>query len=351
MRAIHGWLVVSTIVGGWIRTELALTTSLALSSCVSETQSFSCEQDGDCGSAGFCEPNGFCSFPDEQCESGRRYGAQGGGAGGLCVPPGGTATHTGGESTSSDSTSSDDTSGSHSGTDSTSGSPTTAVTSNDDTSSGETSPITDGRTTSSSTAPSTDSSTSDASTTEVTGASTTDPSSGETTGPQEVEVEVLADIAECTDPVNNDPDMCETNAGAGNMTVDGQESDSGQATTGWLRFSLGELAGLDIVSVTLEVTVTDDVNAHASTSGEVHEAGAFDLEDLAVAQPIIEDTVVGADQGAVAQGDTVTFDLPVSLVDGSSVLHLALVNSTDGGVNYWNLAGAVPPRLVVTTLQ
>lgn len=40
-----------------------------------QTSSFVCQTDVQCGAAGTCEPNGSCSFPDETCDSGRRYGA------------------------------------------------------------------------------------------------------------------------------------------------------------------------------------------------------------------------------------------------------------------------------------
>lgn len=48
--------------------------SLALG-CSSDR--FQCSEDTSCvveGIAGFCESNGYCSFPDEECDSGRRYG-------------------------------------------------------------------------------------------------------------------------------------------------------------------------------------------------------------------------------------------------------------------------------------
>lgn len=35
---------------------------------------FTCETDIQCGSGGRCEFDGYCSFPDTECESGRRYG-------------------------------------------------------------------------------------------------------------------------------------------------------------------------------------------------------------------------------------------------------------------------------------
>lgn len=67
----------------------------ALSGCNSEF--FACSDDAGCGGTtpgGVCEPSGFCSFPDDDCASGRRYGAHAGaGLGSTCVDePDGTST-------------------------------------------------------------------------------------------------------------------------------------------------------------------------------------------------------------------------------------------------------------------
>lgn len=48
-----------------------------LGACSSSGSVFECQQDEGCvvaGIAGFCEDNGYCSFPDEDCDSGRRFG-------------------------------------------------------------------------------------------------------------------------------------------------------------------------------------------------------------------------------------------------------------------------------------
>jgi hypothetical protein len=58
---------------------------------------FPCEADADCAGAatGACEASGWCSFPDDGCESGRRYGRWAGdGIGDQCVPIGDTTSST-----------------------------------------------------------------------------------------------------------------------------------------------------------------------------------------------------------------------------------------------------------------
>lgn len=53
-------------------------------------ESFECAADSHCqsdGVAGFCESIGHCSFPDEDCETGRRFGELAGTLSNMCVPP------------------------------------------------------------------------------------------------------------------------------------------------------------------------------------------------------------------------------------------------------------------------
>lgn len=75
----------------------ALTAGLAgvlLGACTT-TSAFSCTEDSECllsGIQGICEPSGACSFPDPQCDSGRRYGEFGAGVGGECVAGDGPST-------------------------------------------------------------------------------------------------------------------------------------------------------------------------------------------------------------------------------------------------------------------
>lgn len=76
---------------------------VGLSGCI-EVAAFAC-QPGTCdldGRAGTCEPQGWCSYPDDACDSGRRFEPRAPGAlGGACVEPAsGTTGTTGASSTS-----------------------------------------------------------------------------------------------------------------------------------------------------------------------------------------------------------------------------------------------------------
>lgn len=64
--------------------SLILLVALASAGCLRSTQ-FQCSNDTACGASGLCEPSGYCSFPDTDCDSGRRYGDSAGGNAGQCT--------------------------------------------------------------------------------------------------------------------------------------------------------------------------------------------------------------------------------------------------------------------------
>jgi hypothetical protein len=57
---------------------------LASAGCLRSTQ-FQCDTDQSCGAQGRCESTGFCSFPDGDCQSGRKYGDSAGTNAGKCT--------------------------------------------------------------------------------------------------------------------------------------------------------------------------------------------------------------------------------------------------------------------------
>lgn len=79
-------------IGAWV--GFALTASLA---CI-RPQAFPCEEDDQCeldGAKGVCVEPGFCAYPDDDCDSGRRFEPNADEVAGECVEPGGD-TDTGG---------------------------------------------------------------------------------------------------------------------------------------------------------------------------------------------------------------------------------------------------------------
>lgn len=72
--------------GRW--TAIACAALGALLLACGAPQTYVCSSDAQCGAEGICEDDGGCSFPDPQCESGRRF-AEFTPAGNVCVPTGG----------------------------------------------------------------------------------------------------------------------------------------------------------------------------------------------------------------------------------------------------------------------
>jgi cysteine-rich repeat protein len=94
-----------------VRPRGVATLGLVLTACFPPGV-YVCEGEGSCD-AGVCEPNGFCSYPDTDCDSGRRYSARAGdGLAQQCVPAIDPTTTTAVDATSSssDASSSEDTS-------------------------------------------------------------------------------------------------------------------------------------------------------------------------------------------------------------------------------------------------
>lgn len=82
---------------GW-RTAIVLA-SMALGGC--NLSPFVCSDDSSCSQRGEgrCEANGACSYPDAECDSGRRYSAYGPSDEGSCVPDSDSSTTTENEPT------------------------------------------------------------------------------------------------------------------------------------------------------------------------------------------------------------------------------------------------------------
>lgn len=168
-------------------------------------------------------------------------------------------------------------------------------------------------------------------------------------GGSEQVVTYLPMVADCVDPSLPDPDACASDQPLGTMGVD---SDVGMLVTrhSYLRFDLDEqLAGLRVTEVLLEITVSDHDDAESSSSGEIWQVEPFTRADLFVAAPAaVGPTALVGDNGAVAQLQTVVFALPVALVMPGAPVFLGVLPLETDGIDYWNLDGATPPRLVVT---
>lgn len=311
--------------GGW-----ALLGLLGLGGCSGSTM-FECEESSQCslaGQVGTCEPNGACSFPDESCPSGQRYGEHAPvGVAGSCVPAQdpteGSATTDGGPGVIE---------GSGTGIAST-GSPlddsgtTVVATTTLDAGEGTTT-----TTSSSSSSTSTDGTSTD----------------GTSTGSPTTVLGYPAALAECNDPINLDPDVCELggNPAMGAMVVDSLDAGAGPIH-GFLRFDLDDAVDPDlVVSVTLRLVATDPTVSQSS--GEVYRVEPFGLMDLFSVQPATVGPMLAPDQGPVAGGDVVEWVLPPDVLSlGEPSLYLGILPLSTDGVDYWNLDGAEPPELII----
>ena len=169
--------------------------------------------------------------------------------------------------------------------------------------------------------------------------------------PPALSVSYPASVAECISPVLLDPDACEGAAGAGHLNVDLEATDGTDTPEqSFLRFDLDDaLLGKTVLSATLELVVGTALGAGSDHTGEVWEVKPFTLTDLSVASPgPVGSAPTSADLGACVSGDTVRFVIPSGLVVRGASLYFGIFPLSGNGVNYFNNAGATPPRLLVT---
>lgn len=166
-----------------------------------------------------------------------------------------------------------------------------------------------------------------------------------------------ASIADClvvSPDVDTNPDHCAKLHVAGHMPVDvSSETAGGLPVDSYVRFDLdGQLAGLRILAVKLQLTVGDWPQADGPNSGEIFEVTPFARADLFTAAPAqIGAMPIGATQGPAAIGQTVEWSLPVLLASAQGSVYLGIFHLDNGEVNgvyYFNNSGTTPPRLVVT---
>ncbi|MFO0549183.1 MAG: hypothetical protein U0271_12400 [Polyangiaceae bacterium] len=166
---------------------------------------------------------------------------------------------------------------------------------------------------------------------------------------QEVTYEAV--VAACLDPGEIDPNpaACESLAGGDRFVVDTSIQGQNSPRYGYVRFDLdGALAGKTVDAATLQLFVPTIQLSEADQSGSIWQVAPFDLASLDVEVPNTVGAVLVPDQGAVSQGETVTFSLPPSVVSANASLYLAILPTTSDGVFYSNLNGANPPSLVVS---
>lgn len=325
--------------GGRLSIACAFAATLATPGCGASI--FECQTTEDCAGrpGGSCEASGHCSFPDETCPSGRRYGEFAPPAlSEVCVDLDPATSTSDGSGTSSTGTTTfmpgsgpaeSSSSGTPVTTDPSSTSAVTVTATVTDSGSGTTGIVTDG----------------------TRGSESTRGAESSTGALPTVTIVLTASVAECTDPVANDPAACELSTLTQGMSVDASNNGTElSATTAFVAFELTQgPAGSELLSAELRLTATDEPNAESMTqTGEIWQTTEFTEASLSMGQPmLVGDMPLAADQGGVAASELVVWTLPIAEIDLSGSLFLAVVPTTVEGVDYWNAMGAAPPELAL----
>lgn len=158
-----------------------------------------------------------------------------------------------------------------------------------------------------------------------------------------------ATVAECISPTVFDPDACELSTGMGQMAVDTSDSATLLPIHSFIRFDIdGTIANKTIDAVTLRLTVTNDAKAPSNQSGEIWRVQSFTASSLEMSEPAKMGTSpIGADKGAVTANQVLDWSLPTNIVAANQGVFLGVFPISSDGVNYYNTAGAEPPRLTI----
>lgn len=164
----------------------------------------------------------------------------------------------------------------------------------------------------------------------------------------------LANVADCVDLTDPDPDVCEAKNG-GAMSVDNvndalatSDAAPGPPSAAFLRFNLdGAFAGKTVTKVEVEAKALTGTSAASDSSGQVWSVSTFTRPDLFTAVPT-KGTLLAGSVGAVASGATVKWTLPTTSVTAGNPACFGIYPVSTNGVDYQNAKGTSPPRLIVS---
>ncbi len=162
-------------------------------------------------------------------------------------------------------------------------------------------------------------------------------------------LEYTATIAECLDPTLPDPDQCKAVNGAAQLVIDTSDSQTLNPWQAYLRFELDDaIAGKRVVAVTLVAVATDNVKAPGPDTGSIWRVEQFTASSLFNTTPVqLDSQPLAGSQGPVVKLQPINWPLPIDLVAPNSAVFLGLLPNNSDGVNYSNLAGPSPPRLII----
>jgi len=158
-----------------------------------------------------------------------------------------------------------------------------------------------------------------------------------------------ATVAECVDPIMPNPDLCKMIKGQDQLVVDMLDATTHDPWDVFIRFDLDAAFGMaPIQKLTLELTVTSDSLASSGDSGVVWQVAPFTKMDLYMLEPAnIGMNPISPSRGEITKLEVIDFPLPATLAAPNSSVYLGMTTPSQDGANYWNLAGANPPRLLV----
>jgi hypothetical protein len=158
-----------------------------------------------------------------------------------------------------------------------------------------------------------------------------------------------AAVAECLNPAMPSTATCRSVNGATQMVVDQNDSGTGNPWFGFVSFAIDDkVANKTVTKVTLELRTTNDAKVTAPNSGVVWRVDPFTKMSLDTTVPAHVGTApLGADKGAVAQNQTLSWVMPNNLVAANSGVYFDIETASSDGTNYWNTSGTTPPILVV----
>lgn len=166
--------------------------------------------------------------------------------------------------------------------------------------------------------------------------------------PNVIQKTYTATVAECIAPMTPSPMLCRSLNGNAQLVIDIRDATTNQPWQAFIRFEVDDaLQGKTITKVVLRMLTTTAANAPGPDSGSVFEVKPFTLSSLSMAAPDKVGAQLAGNQGAVGAADVVSWTLPPSLVTPGAPVYLGLFANDDDGVNYFNLDGATPPRLIV----
>ena len=155
-------------------------------------------------------------------------------------------------------------------------------------------------------------------------------------------------VAECMAPMFPDPTLCRSLNGQQQLVIDIRDSMTNDPWHSYIRFDTDmTLIGKTITKVSLRMVITTANNAAGPDTGSVFAVTPFTQQSLTNNVPSKVGGQLAGSQGAVGEGDVVTWTLPPSSVIAGTPVYLGLYANDDDGVNYYNRDGAMPPRLII----